>query len=142
MSITYYQDEHDGYLGVTEESPRGFRGIIFVGRGPDPGGGPETVYEQAYAADQLRRLERVDPRDVPAEWMEAIGYEEPVEPYEPEPEPEEITVYDIRFPWEVPSPVPLRNSKPRKAKPLIRDPVFQVAMLAGVIVGGLWCWWG
>lgn len=69
--------------------------------------------------------------------MEAIGYEKPVEPYEPEPEREEVTVYDIRFPWEVPPQAP-----PRKGKPLIRDPVFQVAMLVGVIVGGLWCWWG
>jgi len=139
MSITYYQDEHGGYLGVTGESPKGFRGIIFVGRGPEPGGGPETVHEQAYATDQLGRLDRVDPWDVPAEWMETIGYEEPVEPYEPEPEPEreEVTVYDIRFPWEVPPQAP-----PRKSKPLIRDPVFQVAMLAGVIVRGLWCWWG
>jgi|GEM_PF-6975961 len=144
MNVTYYQDEHGGYLGVTDESPKGFQGVVFVGCGPQPGGGPETVAEQAYAVDQLQRLEPIAPRDVPAEWMEAIGYEEPVEPYEPEPEsqPEEITVYDIRFPWEVPSPVPLRESKPRKAKPLIRDPVFQVAMLAGVIVGGLWCWWG
>jgi len=138
MSITYYQDEHGGYLGVTGESPKGFRGIIFVGRGPEPGGGPETMHEQAFATDQLGRLDRVDPWDVPAEWMEAIGYEEPVEPYEPESEPEheEVTVYDIRFPWEVPPQTPPRNDKP-----LIRDPVFQVAMLAGVI-GGLWCWWG
>ena len=148
MRITYYQDEHGGYLGVTEESPKGFQGVVFVGCGPRPGGGHETVHEQAYAIDQLRRLERVEACDVPADWMEAIGYEEPVvvEPYEPEPEPEpeEVTVYDIRFPWEVPPPpvAPLRNSTPPKAKTPIRDPVFQVAMLAGVIVGGLWCWWG
>jgi len=135
MSITYYQDEHGGYLGVTDESPKGFRGVIFVGRGPEPGGGPETVHEQGYATDQLGRLDRVDPWDVPAEWMEAIGYEAPVEPCEPGPEPEEVTVYDIRFPWEIPSQAP-----PRKDQPLIRDPVFQVAMLSGVIVGGLWCW--
>ena len=137
MSVTYYQDGHGGYLGLTEESPNGFKGVVFVGRGPQPGRGPESVSEQAYAVDQLRRLERV----VPAEWMAAIGYEEPVvvEPCkpEPEPEPEEIIVYDIRFPWEVPPRAP-----PRKATPLVRDPVFQVAMLAGVIVGGLWCWWG
>ena len=136
MNVTYYQDEHGGYLGVTDESPKGFQGVVFVGCGPQPGGGPETVAEQAYAVDQLRRLKQVDPRDVPAEWMEAIGYEEPVVA-ELEPEPEEVTVYDIRFPWEVPPQVP-----PRKGKPLIRDPVFQVAVLAGVIVGGLWCWWG
>ena len=139
MSVTYYQDEHGGYLGVTEKSPKGFKGVVFVGCGPRPGGGPETVHEQGYATDQFRRLRRVEPCDVPAEWMEAIGYEEPVvvEPYKPDPEPEEVTVYDIRFPWEVPPQAP-----PRKGKPLIRDPVFQVAMLAGVIVGGLWCWWG
>lgn len=137
MSITYYRDEHGGYLGVTAESPKGFRDIVFVGRGSEPGGGPETVHEQAYAADQLGRLDRVDPWDVPAEWTEAIGYEAPVEPYEPELETEEVTVYDIRFPWEVPPSAPSR-----RAKPLIRDPVFQVAMLAGIIVGGLWYWWG
>ena len=142
MRITYYQDEHGGYLGVTEESPEGFTGVVFVGRGPLPGGGPETVSEQGYATDQLRRLRRVEPCDVPTEWMEAIGYEEPVvvEPYEPEPEPDEVTVYDIRFPWEVPPPAP--KSPLRNRKPLIRDPVFQGATLAGVIVGGLWCWWG
>lgn len=141
MRVTYYQDEYGGYLGATEESPKGFKGVVFVGRGPQPGGGPEAVTEQAYAANQLRRLEPVDPCDVPAEWIEAIGYEEPVvvEPRQPEPEPEreEVTVYDVRFPWEVPPQAP-----PRKGKPLIRDPAFQVAMLAGVIVGGLWCWWG
>ena len=67
-----------------------------------------------------------------------VGFDfDSIKPYEPEPEPQEVTVYDIRFPWEVPPQAPLRQ-----AKPLIRDPVFQVAMLAGVIVGGLWCWWG
>ena len=133
MSITYYQDEHGGYLGVTGESPKGFRGIVFVGRGPQPGGGPGTVHEQAYATGQLRRLKRVEPWEVPAEWMVAIGYEEPVRAHEPGPEskPDEITVHDIRFPWEVPPQAP-----PRKGKPLIRDRVFQAAMLAGVIVGG------
>lgn len=140
MRVTYYQDEYGGYLGVAEESPKGFTGVVFVGRGPLPGGGPETVSEQAYATDQLRRLRRVEPCDVPAEWMEAIGYEEPVV-VEPEPEPEEGTVYDIHFPWEIPSSVPPQTTL-RNSKPLVRDPVFQVAMLAGVIVGGLWCWWG
>jgi hypothetical protein len=45
MSITYYRDEHRGYLGVTGESPKGFQGIVFVGRGPEPRGAPETVHE-------------------------------------------------------------------------------------------------
>ena len=88
MSITYKRDKHGGYPGVTDESPKGFRGIVFVGRGPEP-------------------------------------------------EPEEVTVCDTRFPWEVAPQAPLR-----KVKPLIRDPVFQVAVLAGVIVDGLRCWWG
>ena len=43
-------------------------------RGSEPGGGPESVHEQGYATDQLGGLDRVDPWDVPAEWMEAIGY--------------------------------------------------------------------
>jgi len=139
MSITYYQDEHGGYLGVTGGSPKGFRGIVFVGRGPQPGGGPGTVHEQAYATNQLRRLKRVEPWEVPAEWMVAIGYEEPVRAHEAELESVsgEVTVYDIRFPWEVPS-----ASATAKGTPLIRDQVFQAAMLAGVIVGGMWYCWG
>ena len=88
MSITCYQDEHDRYVGVTDESPEGLRGMIFVG-------------------------------------------------CRPEPEPQEVAIYNIRFPWEVSPQAPLR-----KVKPLIRDPGLQVPILAGVSVGGLRCWWG
>ncbi|REJ65666.1 MAG: hypothetical protein DWQ31_17150 [Planctomycetota bacterium] len=133
MSITYYRNEYGGYLGITTETAMG--GTVFVGRGPDRDGGPDTVREQAYHVNQLKRMTKVDPRDVPDQWMVAIGYEEPrvepiepVIPWQPEREPEEITVYDIRFPWEVPSR-PATTEQRRFASNMLA---------AGVVLGILW----
>ena len=40
-----------GFIAVTNEGPRKgpLKGLILVGRGPKPGRGPESVYEQAFS---------------------------------------------------------------------------------------------
>lgn len=73
--MRYFRYEN-GYVGVTEECPRGLKGLVFVGRGPRPGGGVESVYEQAYAINQLEKMERVAADEVPDDWFAAIGLEQ------------------------------------------------------------------
>lgn len=65
--INYYQ--HDGgYIAVTDQSPAGFEGMVFVGRG-----GPiNNISEQLYAADLL--TDPVAVADVPPSWCNALGY--------------------------------------------------------------------
>jgi hypothetical protein len=94
VTITYYRTP-EGYVGLTDESPRGFKGVIFVGRGPK-GGGPETVCEQGYVPGT--GWEQVDASEVPDEWIEALGYEQ--RPLQPEPDRMRM---EILFPWEEPS---------------------------------------
>ena len=70
---THYFLTPEGYVGLTDESPKGFRGVVFVGRGPR-GGGPETVCEQAFTVKD--DWQQVSANEVPDEWFEAIGYDE------------------------------------------------------------------
>jgi hypothetical protein len=72
--MTDYYETPNGFVGISDEYPRGMKGVIFIGRGPKPGGGIGSVHEQAYGANEIRKWKRVD--RVPPEWMEAIGYEE------------------------------------------------------------------
>lgn len=78
MKITYYKAA-DGYAAVTSESPKGFKGILFIGKS----GTLDKIVETAFEANQLRKMTKVAKADVPPEWVEAFGYEEP----DPEPEP-------------------------------------------------------
>jgi len=82
LNTTYFRNK-SGYLGVTKQSPAGMKGLIFIGRGPQEGGGIESVCEQGYPLDSLKRMERVKAADVPDDWFAAIGLEKP----EPKPEP-------------------------------------------------------
>jgi len=107
-TVTYYKTP-EGYVGLTNDSPRGFKGIIFVGKGPK-GGGPETVCEQAYPTTQMKDWEEMDALAVPDDWFEAIGYEERVKPVAPQPEAEEMKL-EIVFPWEGPRPEAPKRSK-------------------------------
>lgn len=79
MDITYYRTEL-GYIAVTDESPKGFKDVLFIGRG-----GPlDDIEETAFEVHQLRKLKPVDRCDVPEVWLEALGYDhferEPDEP--------------------------------------------------------------
>ena len=65
MKITCYRDPDNNIHAVTDESPKGFKGVLYVGHGPDG-------TEQVYAANVLQKWERID---------------------EPKPEPEPTTKY-------------------------------------------------
>jgi hypothetical protein len=87
MKITYYK-AGDGYIAVTKESPKGFKGILFIGKT----GTLDKIVETAFEANQLRKLTKVTKADVPAEWVKALGYEEP-DPAPPvEPPPVELDI--------------------------------------------------
>lgn len=88
--IHYYRCE-DGYVGVTEESPKGLRSLVCAGRGPLPGKGIESVCEQGYAINQLDKMEKIAADDVPNDWFAAIGYEKRLPP-EPEPHVVPVTI--------------------------------------------------
>ena len=97
----------DGFIGVTDECPRGMKELAYAGRGPLPGQGIESVCDQAYARNQLKKIQQVAAEDVPNDWFAAIGLEER---QEPEPEPRTVELV-IQFPWEG------RKKKKKCAKP-------------------------
>ena len=86
--FTYFRCE-DGFVGVTDESPKGMGGMVFAGRGPLPGQGLDSVREQAYGINQLYKMEKIRADDVPDDWFAMIGYERRVKP---EPIPEQNVV--------------------------------------------------
>lgn len=65
--ISYYR--HDGgYIAVTDTSPAGFEGLVFVGRG-----GPiDAIEEKLFAVEEL--TDPVAVVDVPPSWCTALGY--------------------------------------------------------------------
>lgn len=85
--VAYFRTA-DGFIGVTDESPKGMKNVVFAGRGPLSGKGIESVCDQAYATTQLEKLERVESSAVPDEWLCAIGLAQRTKsPPEPIPEP-------------------------------------------------------
>lgn len=65
--ISYYRHA-GGYIAVTSQSPAGFEGLAFVGRG-----GPiDDIQEQLFPASVL--TDPVDVVDVPPSWCQALGY--------------------------------------------------------------------
>jgi len=65
--ISYYR-HGGGYIVATDQSPAGFEGLVFVGRG-----GPlDNIQEQLFAVGVL--TDPVNVNDVPAEWVTALGY--------------------------------------------------------------------
>lgn len=87
IEITYYRDNSGDYHGVTNQSPKGFKGVILVGRGPCPPN--NSVKERAYSPDILKFWTEVEAADVPDDWFDAIKYEE-------RPEPTPIPVFEIK----------------------------------------------
>ncbi len=101
MKITYYRDSCGGYHGITDESPKGLTGCVYAGRGPAEHGRIETVKEQAYAVKQLQKWTQVE--NVPAEWLEAIGYESVTASPEPSESPPRVETVKLDFvPWHGP----------------------------------------
>lgn len=119
MKITYYR-YRDGYLGVTDQSPTGMKGVIFVGRGPLEGKGIESVCEQAYPRNCLERMERIGGAEVPDDWFAAIGLERrppkaappPSQPAPP-PNPEAPTLPELSPRPETPPTFPYELRPPR-----------------------------
>jgi hypothetical protein len=85
--MIHYYKTPDGYVGITDEYPRGLKDVIFIGRGPTHGKGIDTVHEQAYSRRDLQGWTKV--AKVPLEWREAIGLEE-----------SRTTELVIEWPWE------------------------------------------
>jgi len=105
MKVAYFRYK-GGYLGVTDQSPAGMKGVIFVGRGPLEGKGIESVCEQAYPRNCLERMERVDAAEVPDDWFAAVALEK--RPSKPAPNPEA----QPPKPKAEPDPAPKRVHKP------------------------------
>jgi hypothetical protein len=84
MKVAYFQTGM-GYVAVTDESPKGFKDVLYVGKG-----GPlDKIEEQVFEATQIRRLTKVALKDVPDAWLLALGYDYPPMPApEPKPSPE------------------------------------------------------
>jgi len=83
MKITYLQLDSQFYA-VTDESPKGFERVLYIGRGPKAGS--TVIEEQVFAVPQLKAMRQVAKRDVPAEWIKKLGYEKPERP-QPQVEP-------------------------------------------------------
>lgn len=73
MNVTYYVEDGK-YHAITDESPKGFRNVLYVGRGPDASG---KIVEQLYEVTRVRRMHRL--AEVPVDVIRSLGYEQPPE---------------------------------------------------------------
>src|SRR5690349_12114898 len=126
MKITYFQDG-DGYLAVTDKSPKDFKGVLFIGKS----GVDLEVKEVVFTPEQLRGLPQIDKSDMPAAWILAFGYEQP-DPVELEPVFDEDgeNLLDL-----APVRRPRRQPEPKApAAPRGPDWPFRIFMLIGGII--------
>jgi hypothetical protein len=122
---TYYRVP-GGFIAVANEGPRKgpMKGLVLVGRGPKPGGGPETVYEQAFAIAELQKLCSLPVDEVPDAWLEALQYDWP----RPIPPMEEIRVEFLPEVFGPSQPQPKRHKNvPPNYWPLILSAALFVA---------------
>ena len=79
--MRYYVDRNETYCEVSEESPKGFKGVLFVTREARELAGRIIMSDTALSADQIKDMTPVEPEDIPEIYAEAFGIELP----EPEP---------------------------------------------------------
>jgi len=75
MKVTYYRDTSGDYHGITDKCPKGFNGVVFIGRGPERSTMFESVIERVYVPKTMATWVRVAAAEVPDEWFDAIGYQ-------------------------------------------------------------------
>lgn len=132
--VTYYQIGQT-YVAVTNRSPKGFKDVLFLGRG-----GPlDKIEETAFERGQLAKMQKVALADVPEEWLIALGYDSPPAP------PKEDLVVDTEGelvtwlpPMECRAAVELPKLDDAPDQRTLRD----VGLLAGIAIGLLLYWWG
>jgi hypothetical protein len=91
MKVKYFQTDA-GYIAVTDQCPKDFKHILFIGK---QGTDPLKVEEGVFTPDQVLKLPEIAKADMPAVWMLAFGYEKPVAPKKPpEPEYDEFPLFD------------------------------------------------
>lgn len=90
MKVKYFQTDN-GYLAVTDQSPKDFKGILFIGKiGTDP----LNVKEDVFTSEQVLKFREIAKADMPAVWMLAFNYEKPVAPKKPPVEVVEEPLFD------------------------------------------------
>lgn len=152
MRVWYYQSD-SGYIAITSQCPKGFRGMVFVGRGTPPGGGLDAILEQGYSADQIKRMTPVAKSAVPDEWMSGLGYEKPVPKAPPKPAAkpqaapkprttvvvEEEAVFDEE--GELLDLMPVRRRVYVQPQVGVEDPRGALIFLVGLIIGMVVVFW-
>ncbi len=121
--IRYYR--HDGgYIAVTDQSPEGFDGLVFVGRG-----GPlDAIEDTLFPADQL--TDPVQVGDVPPEWCAALGFHQV----------EDFPLLDAageNLIAEIPVRVPIFDDEPQSTQ---INPWYVAGAVIGLF-GTLWVLW-
>lgn len=80
----YYRSGEE-YLALTGESPKGFKGVLFVCL---TGGSPGDIKEDLVDENRLKGWEHVPDKEVPDDWFAAFGLEKREQTPTPEqPEP-------------------------------------------------------
>lgn len=150
MKVTYFIQD-TGFIAVTDVCPKGFKGVVLIGKGPTTVGDITTVAEQAYAVETLKKLKVVSKAKVPDEWLEAFGYEAPSPKPAPQPEaaPEieefqdEVLILDQDGENFV-AAVPFINRRVRQPSPIIpgdvllfRKRCYDAGLVLGLVIMGL-----
>lgn len=68
--MNIYRD-NERYVALTGDHLNGMRGILLKAWTGDT---PESVKYTAFPVEVIDKMTRVDPRDVPTEWLSAFGY--------------------------------------------------------------------
>jgi len=136
MKTTYYRTGSD-YFAVTDESPKEFKGVLFVGRGGTLG----SITEQVYEISALRKLKPVPLKDMPNEWLLALGYDKPIVR---KPKPVQRVVETVEeFPLldaegeNLVTFIPIRTRRVVTENPPNNRWLYDLGLVLGMVLGGI-----
>ena len=132
MRVKYFQTDA-GYIAVTDECPKDFKGILYIGK---QGTDPAQVEEGVSTPDQVRGLREIPKAAMPAVWMLAFGYEKPVAPPKPpKPEPvEEFPLFDPES-GDLLDYIPVKRLQFAPASATPNRKPFDLGLIIGLLIG-------
>ncbi len=137
MKVKYFKTD-DGYMVVTDKSPKDFKGVLYICK---HGTDPTNVKEDVFEPGQVQKLREIAKGDMPAEWLLAFGYHQPVQP---KPAPVEEIVEEPLFnpeePYELWSYIPVK----RQRQPIIQGnrTSFDIGLIIGLIIMAIFMYFG
>jgi hypothetical protein len=132
MKVKYFQDG-ERYIAVTDQCPKDFKGILFIGKS---GTDPLKVEEGVFAPDSVLKLPEITKANMPAVWVLAFGYEKPVAPKKPAPV-EEIVEEPLFDPdsFDLITHIPVRRHRRPAVQLKSNRKIWDMGLIIGLLIG-------